>query len=993
MMSHLDFRPIKMSSKHAKEQRCVSPSPSEDDNLSAASPKRGRKESEQRRRIMMNQYFDELITLLSMLSERCIPKKMDKATTLHEAVQCIQIYSDLTSKPERTLTLDTGKTPKSSKAPPKSPSPQTEVLPDGSVQGLHTIGELLHFFLDSHDAFLMVISDSGRILYSTELITSLLGHMQTRLVGQNFFDFVHENDHPIFHDLLKLDQSGAEGLKLKDRPIIAYPPKLIHCHLRLYSGETGYFPQYLQFKAVVYLRKWDTERVKHTSSSDMSPASPDPSSSESGYSCDSENQSCLVMIGKLPTSLPMVDLPVGTNDVNFEFEMRISREGRIIDVDKHAVTVLGFTTSEIIGTSFFDYIDPYHLLDVSEGMSTFLSTGLGTTTPYRLQTKGGRSIWLISKGYLSYNPWNNKPDHILLTNRVLGCDQVLPEHRFFRSRKLLPDIEGHECYAPNIPVSRSSPMPASPPPVTTRSTAISTPDSGVLSNTAEGQLNSASNLNISQQHPQHQQHLQQQQAAQPAPQQHLLQQQTASFQPQPHLVRTQSSSATVQQQQAVLPVPPQQGGIGIGGQGGAGGNIHQTPQSTTTTPTAAPAISTPVTPVSSLQRIDSLGTPLSTAQSSSMLPAAPSPSQGMPSIQNLEDIQRELERKNREIFEMQKKLFEQQKLFEQERNQFYSITAQVMQCISSNAMNQQISPNMQMVFSTSGDYNSSNLVNAQSKIVMESPLQSTQRDPYTGGSVQAATAHPPTPLWDTSTQQLTMDNFSNTCSTPQQQQQQQYVPVLQQAHPQQHPQQVAQPPPQQQPPQIHTQPQHQQPQQQQHQHQIQQSPYRTTPPSTVPVSTVNFTTVSDYNMPVTISNVTSASDMVGHGVQQQGGILSEQFGLSQAFKMTPHQSLAEHNMQFFHQQIPPHQQQVQTGPGGQNTGHLAPVSQSPAAGGGYHGAMMSNNVLSNLSSPSGSVMNLSSLSVGGMQPPSQKSQQQSLPPENLADILNSARFS
>ena len=999
-----------MSSKLGKEQRCVSPSPSEDDNLSAASPKRGRKESEQRRRVMMNQYFDELIALLSMLSERCIPKKMDKATTLHEAVQCIQIYSDLTSKPERTLTLDTGgKSSKSSKAPPKSPSPaQTEVVPDGSVQGLHTVGELLHFFLDSHDAFLMVISDSGRILYSTELITSLLGHMQTRLVGQNFFDFVHENDHPMFQDLLKFDQTtSAEGLKLKDRPIIAYPPKLVHCHLRLYSGETGYFPQYLQFKSVVYLRKWDAERAK-LSSSDISPASPDPSSSESGYSCDSENQSCLVMIGKLPTSLSMVDLPVGTNDVNFEFEMRISREGRIIDVDKHAVTVLGFTTSEIIGTSFFDYIDPYHLLDVSEGMSTFLSNGLGTTTPYRLQTKGGRSIWLISKGYLSYNPWNNKPDHILLTNRVLGCDQVLPEHRFFRSRKLLPDIEGHESYAPSISISRASPPPATPPPITTRSTAIATPDSGVICNTNEGQFNPTSNLSIAQQRSQHPQQQQQQQAA---PQQHLPLQ-MPNFQPQPHLVRTQSSpaSATTQQQQSMLHIPSQQGaGIGGGGGGGIVGqqsvNIHQAPQSSATTPAPAgtpatpgaggpPGISTPVTPTPSLQRIDS-NAMLSAAPSPSMLSgtaggaAAPSSSQGMPSIQSLEDVQRELERKNREIFEMQKKLFEQQKLFEQERSQFYSITAQVMQCISSSTAMSQITPNMQMVFSTSGDSYSSNMMNAQPKIVMDTPLQSTPRDPYTGGAVQPANAH--TPLWDTSDQQLTLDNFPSTCSAVTEQH---YAPVgvasLQQTHPSQHPQHPQQPPQQQQPPQVHA-----------HQHQqqrIQQSPYGVTPTTSMPVSTVNFTAVSDYNMPMPVT-VTSPSVLgQAHGAHShQGGLLSDQFGLSQAFKMSGHQSLAEHNMQFFHQQIPPHQQQQpgpQPGPGGQNSGHLAPVSQQSQGGGGDgYGAMISN-ILSNLSSPPGSVMNLSS--VGGMQPPpphSQKSQQQSLPSENLADILSSARFS
>ncbi len=40
--------------------------------------------------------------------------------------------------------------------------------------------------------------------------------------------------------------------------------------------------------------------------------------------------------------------------------------------------------------------------------------------------------------------------------------------------------------------------------------------------------------------------------------------------------------------------------------------------------------------------------------------------------QGLVEIQRELERKNREIFEMQQKILEQQKLFEAERNQFVS---------------------------------------------------------------------------------------------------------------------------------------------------------------------------------------------------------------------------------------------------------------------------------------------------------------------------------
>ena len=901
----------------------MSPSPSEDDS-SVASPKQrgGRKESEQRRRVMMNQYFDELIALLSMLSERCIPKKMDKATTLHEAVQCIQVYSDLTSKPENTLTLDIGKSTKISTKAPKSPSQsQTDTSTEGSgtVQGLHTVGELLHFFLDAHDAFLLVVSDSGRVLFSTELVTSLLGHMQTRLVGQNFFDFLHENDHKLFQDLLKSDQGGCEGVKLKDRPIIAFPPKLVHCHIKLYAGETGYFPQYLQFKSVVYLRKWEKDR---SAEGDMSPASPDPSLSDSSYSNDHENQSCLVMIGKLPTSLSMVDLPVGTNDVNFEFDMRVSREGRVIDIDKHAVTVLGFTTSEIIGTSFFDYIDPYHLTEISEGMSTFLSDGLGTTTPYRFLTKGGRSIWLISKGYLSYNPWNNKPDHILLTNRILGCDQVLPEHRFFRSRRLMPDLEGNESYSLNIPVSRAASPP--PQPMATSTTGIATVDQAVHSDIMASQFN-LTDLNVSdmlqqQTLPHHQQH---QGGGHP-------QQMPPSFQS--HVANPQSMQQHHHQQ--------------VGGGQQQQQQILQTPQSTQT----APSAQTPVTPSPLQGGIGaggmSQGQVPPSVQTPSMAPASqppPTQPQKVAPIQNFEDIQRELDRKNREIFEMQKKLFEQQQLFEKERSQFYSITAQVMQCISSNAMNQ-IPPNMQMVFSTSNEYNPPNMLTTQSKGVMDDPLHGHGQPTTSGHFSSNAGPAVTTPLWDGGGS--SMGGFTNAS---------QQFPLQQ----------------------SHQQPQPSHGHQAQPQHQMGQS--------------VSFTS-SAYASRNTTSNGSASTSAVPHGLHNHPNpMLSEQFGLSQAFKMSGHQSLAEHNMQFYHhipeQQQQPSQQQS-SGQARQPQAHLPslPGAQSP----GY-GALISNDVLSNLaSSPSSSIsMSLPSLPAGMHAP--QKQQQQ--PSQNLADVLHSVRFS
>lgn len=321
---------------------------------------------------------------------------MDKATTLKEAVNCMRVYFDLCQHSEAAAKREhSPKMPTSE----KSHECPMEFRPDWLPQG-----EVLQFFLDAHDTFMLVAAESGRILFSTELITSLLGHMQTRLVGQNIFDYVLDADKSCLVEAFEpLD--GSSGIPLPNSSIIAFPSRTFQCHMKLYSGEASCFPHFLPFTFLSFLRRW-TESEPRPMSPPLSPAGSETSSSATS----SNQQSCILLFGKLPTSLTLIDLAVGTNDVNFEFEMRVSREGKIIDVDKHAVLIFGFELSELIGSSFFDYVDPYHILDVGESMSAFLTSGLGTTAPYRFCTKGGRYIWFISKGYLSYNPWNHKPD-------------------------------------------------------------------------------------------------------------------------------------------------------------------------------------------------------------------------------------------------------------------------------------------------------------------------------------------------------------------------------------------------------------------------------------------------------------------------------------------------------------------------------------------------------------------------------------------------------
>ena len=603
-----------------------------------------RKVSEQKRRVMMNQHFNELVALLAMFGESKFPKKMDKVTTLKEAVSYIKVYHELTN-------LVPPKRKKFKKAAQSQPQDNQSDSP------LLLSGDILQLLLSSMDSFMMVISEQKVILFCTELVTTLLGHMQAKLVGKNVMDFVLERDRP---SLASMFDNNGTSTELPCSQIIAYPSRQLRCHFKLYSGETEYCPQYLPFNCLSFLRVW-----KEKEKNPLDQLFP-PESETFSLECNS----CILLVAKLPNLLSLIDLPIGTNEVNFQFDVRVSREGKVIDIDSHATLVMGYISSEMVGSSFFDYIDPYHLTQVGEAMSVFLNRGLGTTMPYRLRTKGERYLWVISKGYLAYNPWNHKPDHILLSTQVLGCEQVLPEHRFYRSRKLVPDME-EDCYEPPpLLMSNSNPKPASPPTCTTDTT---TRSYGVVaaggSNSAPRNGNSSSNNN---RRLQTQSAQQQQQQATTTPRHHHHSQSlphVPTSVPVPttaHPPLTMAMMFSTEEHQPVL---------------------HQAAAAAAAAAKEAPP---PVTVTQSRG---------STTTSSASPHHHHHDNGNGDHRRQFEAMEQELERKRQELFDMQSKLLEQQQLMEKERNQFYQVTQQVVQYLGTPApvnVREVLPPGMQM---------------------------------------------------------------------------------------------------------------------------------------------------------------------------------------------------------------------------------------------------------------------------------------------------------
>ena len=561
MSSTLPKKLRKIGSKLDGQPSTPAPSSvsSDDESVTGSGKLSVRKETEQRRRNMMNQHFDELVMMLSMITDRVTPKKMDKTSILEEVVHVLRQYYDL------------DKTPKLEQEP--------EYKPD-----FFSRGELFNFLLDSLGAFLMFVSSNGRILYSSDLITSLTGHMPTRLVGQTIYDCVVPEDEAVLRAQF-IPPTDATGELIPNSPMLAYPPRKFKCSLRLYSNDPSAVIISRSFVCLSYLRQWTTSEEEKTTDC------PDERSNESN---EFANSSCILLIGKLSNSEWPRDHSVTTNDVNFEFSMRVSKEGKILEIDKQASLVLGFTRMDIQGTSFFEYIDPYHSEKIGEAIETFLSKGLGMSQPYRMLSKSGQYIWVVSKGFLSYNPWNHKPDHVLLQSRILGCDEVLPEYKFKVDSKVMPNP--NEDYNP-IPLMEFP-------------------------------------------------------------------------------VQNVSKKVETISQPLSLPVP-----------------IPLDPPLLTSTSMNSTTTS------SHLSRQDPALFP-----SLSMSASFPTPTNSQDSMNN---IVHELERKNQELFELQRRMLEQQQLFEQERRKFYQVTNQVMAYIGKNdGVNVQshLDPNMSMAIGNTGTH-------------------------------------------------------------------------------------------------------------------------------------------------------------------------------------------------------------------------------------------------------------------------------------------------
>lgn len=237
------------------------------------------------------------------------------------------------------------------------------------------------------DSCIFAVENSGNILYASDSVLPLLGHLSYELSGTSLFGYVHEDDTLRFWTKLAFVYSGTDA--------------------EAAGGSNNFF---IRFKC----GRFCTQNTFKTL--------------ECKFACirrqkENEAPTCVVILGKIEQ--PQPNRIVMTSDcTEKEFSYRLTMDWKYVFIDHRASSVIGFLPFEVLGTSVYEYCGPEDIFNISQYHKFLLRLGKVTTCYYQHRTKGQSWVWLRSSCYVSYNQWNSKPESIDCTATVVNFDEV-----------------------------------------------------------------------------------------------------------------------------------------------------------------------------------------------------------------------------------------------------------------------------------------------------------------------------------------------------------------------------------------------------------------------------------------------------------------------------------------------------------------------------------------------------------------------------------------
>ncbi|XP_053329539.1 circadian clock protein PASD1 [Spea bombifrons] len=350
-----------------------------------------RNKSEKKRRDQFNVLIKELCT---MLQGHGHPLKMDKSTILQRTIDFLQKQKEITAQTEAC-----------------------EIRQDWKPSFLSN-EEFTQLMLEALDGFLIALTTDGMIIYVSDSVSSLLGHLPSDLVDQNILNFLPEREHGEVYKLLAPHILMTEPIT----PEFFNNEKQVEfcCHLARGSLDPNEPPTYEYVKFVV-----DFKFFTHV-----------PTSSYNGFESAvarafrsaNEEQICLVATVRLVTPQFLKEL-CNIEEPCEEFTSRHSLEWKFLFLDHRAPPIIGYLPFEVLGTSGYDYYHADDLELLARCHVHLMQYGKGKSCYYRFLTKGQQWIWLQTHYYITYHQWNSKPEFIVCTHTVVSYAEVRAERR------------------------------------------------------------------------------------------------------------------------------------------------------------------------------------------------------------------------------------------------------------------------------------------------------------------------------------------------------------------------------------------------------------------------------------------------------------------------------------------------------------------------------------------------------------------------------------
>uniref|UniRef100_A0A663LVG3 Neuronal PAS domain protein 2 n=1 Tax=Athene cunicularia TaxID=194338 RepID=A0A663LVG3_ATHCN len=348
-----------------------------------------RNKSEKKRRDQFNVLIKELSSMLPGNT-----RKMDKTTVLEKVIGFLQKHNEVSAQTEIS-----------------------EIQQDWKPSFLSN-EEFTQLMLEALDGFIIAVTTGGSIIYVSDSITPLLGHLPCDVLDQNLLNFLPEQEHSEIYKMLSscmlmTDSASSDYLKT-DNELEFY------CHLLRGSLNPKEFPTYEYIKFVGNFRSYSN--VPNSTCNGFDESVP------RAYRTSPGKQICFVATVRLATPQFLKEMCIVEEPLE-EFTSRHSLEWKFLFLDHRAPPIIGYLPFEVLGTSGYDY---YHIDDLellARCHEHLMQFGKGKSCCYRFLTKGQQWIWLQTHYYITYHQWNSKPEFIVCTHMVVSYADVRVERR------------------------------------------------------------------------------------------------------------------------------------------------------------------------------------------------------------------------------------------------------------------------------------------------------------------------------------------------------------------------------------------------------------------------------------------------------------------------------------------------------------------------------------------------------------------------------------